>query len=147
MALSNDIITAHVQALQQEVQTLGDDLRGALPRMNTATENLQVSMSQMDEKLKTTLNPLVEANIVEHINTIRKAEEDKFGLLDQQNQYHSANIQQLAVDVKNSAQANLNQTGRPEPMMQKLSAEVAHMRNDLIGERSARDLEHTSTQA
>ena len=73
MALANDVLTAQLQALQSEVQTLGDDLRGALASMNTATENLQASMNQMDAKLKSKLNPLVEADLIENIRAIRKA--------------------------------------------------------------------------
>ena len=147
MALANDVLTTQLQQLQAEVQTLGSDLRGALPRMNTATENLQISMKQMDEKLETSLNPLIQADLVENFRAIKKAMEDKFGLLDQQNQIHGANIQQLDIDMKHSAQSNLTQIGGLEPIMQKLSNEVAQMRNDLIGEKTARDLEHTSTQA
>ena len=86
MALANDALTVQLQALQAEVQTLGGDLRGALPRMNTAIENLQIEIKQMDVKLETLLNPLVQADLVESFRAIKKAMEDKFGLLDQQSE-------------------------------------------------------------
>ena len=69
MALSNEVLTSQLQALAETVRGIGDVV---LPRMNNATETLQVSFKDMDTRLEVGLNPLIEANVVDALTKAEK---------------------------------------------------------------------------
>ena len=132
MALSNEVLTAQLQALQQAVQSLTDDVRSALPRMNTATENLQISSKEMDERLKLTLNPLIEAQLIDNLKLMAQSNLDKFSALDEVVQKLVSASQQQQADVKSAAQISVDQLSKFEPALQNLNDAIAGMKNDLI---------------
>ena len=49
MALSNDVLTTQLQALETTVRGNAEEVKQILPRMNSATENLQLQVKEMDE--------------------------------------------------------------------------------------------------
>ena len=51
LALSNEALTAQLVGLQATVNELALEIKTVLPRMNTATENLQLEVKALDELL------------------------------------------------------------------------------------------------
>ena len=69
MALTIDVLAAQLSGLQQAVVSMQEEVKNILPRMNTATENLQQEVKKMDEKLEQAVNPLISADV---INVLKK---------------------------------------------------------------------------
>ena len=75
-----------------------------LPRMNTATENLQANLKEMDDKLKTSPNPLVQADVSNTVQVMSQSNNDKLSALDQHMQLLMTTVQQQDADAKAAAQ-------------------------------------------
>ena len=146
MALSNDVLTSQLQVLEATVRGIGEEIRTVLPRMNDATESLQVSFKDMDDKLKVGLNPLVEADVISALKQVDKNQADKFAELERQIKLLADSATQQE-NTTSTVQSGVDRLAKLEPIMLKLSDDVAQMRSDFIGEKSTRDMQETSLQA
>ena len=144
MALSNEVLTAQLQQLQAQVVTIGEDIKTILPRMNSATETLQKEMKTMDDKLEAALNPLVNADIINVMKNLDKVQQDANAHFTAQIQVVMTSVQTQDTEHKNSAQMINDRIQKLEPGIQSMSAEIAQMRNEILGEKSTRDVQNAS---
>ena len=143
-ALSNDVLTAQLRELQTQVVSIGEEIKTILPRMNSATETLQQEMNTMDNKLEAALNPLVNADIINVMKNLDKVQQDANTHFNAQIQTIMTSLQNQDSEHKNSAQMTNDRVQQLEPTIQSLSAEVAQVKSDLMGERSTRDVQNAS---
>ena len=63
-ALTNEVLTGQLRELHRTVQAMTDRLNDALPRMDQATVNLQVSFKDIDTRPENLPNLLIQADVL-----------------------------------------------------------------------------------
>lgn len=152
-ALSNEQLTAQLQALQAGMVTVEQTLNDLIPKMETTIQDSKAFIIDINDKLIEKINPIVEADPVDmmlkvdtRLQEIVKSMEDR-GM--QASEYYAKvrDMETALTALKTVSDQSIGELRTFTSRLDGMHAQVITVTNDLAGEKNQANSRYVSTQS